>query len=59
MAWKYHCQIPSDLVVLIARHGDMTGRDKKQRFQAANREYYIAKCVYAIVAYIRSRGGSR
>src|ERR1043165_2145540 len=52
MLWKYYCQISSDLVVPIARYGNLNWRVKKRGFQAANREYYIAKCVYAIVAYI-------
>src|ERR1043165_9459474 len=49
MLWKYYCQISSDLVVPIARYGNLKWRVKKRGFQAANREYYIAKCVYAIV----------
>jgi hypothetical protein len=53
MVWKYYCQISSDLVVPIARYGNLNWRVKKRGFQAANREYYIAKCVYAIVAYIQ------
>ena len=41
MVWKYYCQISSDLVVPIARYGNLNWRVKKWRFQAANREYYI------------------
>jgi len=59
MVWKYYCQMSNDLVVPIAGYGNLKWRVKKRGFQAAYREYYIAKCVYAIVAYIRSRVGSR
>ena len=54
--WKYYWQISSDLVVPIARYGNLNWRVKKWGFQAANREYYIAKCVYTIVNPIDNRG---